>query len=89
MTVACSTLFSSAVSVDLYLRIIFEGTSLVRRIEGFASTVIIMNLLTMKALLIKEKVYVCLNQASNKQKRKFFLIDYCHRIRIMISFDYV
>ena len=36
-TVACSTLFSSAVSVNLYLRIDFEGTSLVRRIEGLAS----------------------------------------------------
>ena len=30
---ACSTLFSSAVSVNLYLRIYFEGTSLVQRIE--------------------------------------------------------
>ena len=38
-TVACSTLFSSAVSVNFCLRIISEGTSLVRRIEGFTSTV--------------------------------------------------
>ena len=30
---ACSTLFSSAVSVNMNLRINFEGTSLVRRIE--------------------------------------------------------
>ena len=36
-TVACSTLFSSAVSYNFYLRISFEGTSLVRRIEGLAS----------------------------------------------------
>ena len=74
MTVACSTLFSSAKPQVIrhcepkawqsrfILRLVtlfFEGTSLVRRIEGFASTVIIMNLLTMKALLVKEKVCVC------------------------------
>ena len=34
---ACSTLFSSAVSENNCLRISFEGTSLVRRIEGLAS----------------------------------------------------
>ena len=36
-SVACSTLFSSAVSENNSLRIDFEGTSLVRRIEGLAS----------------------------------------------------
>ena len=36
---ACSTLFSSAVSENNCLRISFEGTSLVRRIEGLASAV--------------------------------------------------
>ena len=41
---ACSTLFSSAVSEYYYLRINFERTSLVRRIEGLSSAVILFTL---------------------------------------------
>ncbi len=41
---ACSTLFSSAVSEYYYLRINFERTRLVRRIEGLSSAVILFTL---------------------------------------------
>ena len=42
---ACSTLFSSAVSEYYYLRINFERTSLVRRIEGLSSAVCLFTLI--------------------------------------------
>ncbi len=50
-TVACSTLFSSAVSYNFYLRISFEGTSLVRRIEGLASNCPLFTLCSIALLL--------------------------------------